>query len=358
MIGVKFRKVETEPKQEDPKSHRKRDQIPVEFLPDSTVNDRIDEASTSAEMKERRYANNLYSPMKEPPALRGRRDILITAALFSTGGVAIKSVHMAGLQVSCLRSGIAAVTLLLFLPRARRGWNAPVFFLALAYAATLASFVMANKLTTSANAIFLQNTTPIYILVLGALFLKEYPRRSDFLFLPPVGAGLLMCFFAEQHAAPTAPNPRLGNLFALTSGLLYAIVITGFRWQARSGVESAAAKTATLGNILACLLALPYALPLSPGRPLDWVILAYLGIFQIGFAYFLMTRAIGRVTAFEASLLLLLEPTLNPIWTWLVYRERPGDLAIAGGILILISTTIWTWWNARRARLEAGSIRG
>jgi drug/metabolite transporter (DMT)-like permease len=288
--------------------------------------------------------------MRNTTAGRGRRDILITAALFSTGGVAIKSVQMSGMQIACLRSGIAAVALLLFLPSARRGWNRSVFLLALAYAGTLASFVMANKLTTSANAIFLQNTTPVYILFLGAIFLKEYPRRTDFLFLMPVAAGLLMCFFAEQQAVATAPNPPLGNLFALVSGLLYAIVITGFRWQARSGGESAGAKTATLGNILACLLALPFALPLAPGRPLDWSILAYLGIFQIGFAYFLMTRAIGQVSAFEASLLLLLEPTLNPIWTWLVYRERPGNLAIAGGILILISTTVWTWWNTTRAK--------
>jgi drug/metabolite transporter (DMT)-like permease len=286
--------------------------------------------------------------MNSSLAARGRRDILVTAALFSTGGVAIKSIHMAGVQISCLRSGIAAVALLLFLPSARRGWTKSVWLLALAYAGTLASFVMANKLTTSANAIFLGNTTPIYIPVLGAVFLKEYPRRTDFLFLPPVAAGLLMCFFAGQQAVATAPNPPLGNLFALASGLLYAIVITGFRWQARSGVESAGAKTATVGNILACLLALPFTLPFAPGRPIDWAILAYLGIFQIGFAYFLMTRAIGHVSAFEASLLLLLEPTLNPMWTWLVYRERPGDLAIAGGILILISTTIWTWWNTRR----------
>ena len=290
--------------------------------------------------------------MKHSIAARSRRDILITAALFSTGGMAIKSVQMPGMQIACLRSGIAAVALLLFLPNARRGWNASVFSLALAYAATLATFVMANKLTTSANAIFLQNTTPIYILALGAIFLKEYPRQTDFLFLAPVATGLLMCFFSEQRAVATAPNPPLGNLFALASGLLYAIVITGFRWQARSGVASAGARTATVGNILACLLALPFALPLAPGRPLDWAVLAYLGIFQIGLAYFLMTRAIGHVSAFEASLLLLLEPTLNPIWTWLAYRERPGAMAIAGGILILISTTLWTWWNSRRPMLS------
>jgi drug/metabolite transporter, DME family len=294
--------------------------------------------------------------MKDPMAARGRREILLTAALFSTGGVAIKSIHMAGMQISCLRSGIAAVALLLFLPNARRGWTKPVWLLALAYAGTLASFVMANKLTTSANAIFLQNTTPIYILALGAVFLKEYPRRSDFIFLAPVAAGLLMCFFDEQHAMATAPNPPLGNLFALASGLLYAIVITGFRWQARSGDSSAGAKTATAGNILACVLALPFALPFVSGSPQDWIILVYLGVFQIGFAYFLMTRAIGDVTAFEASLLLLLEPTLNPVWTWLVYRERPGNMAIAGGILILISTAMWTWWNTRARAAPEPSI--
>ena len=93
-----------------------------------------------------------------------------------------------------------------------------------------------------------------------------------------------------------------------------------------------------LGNIFAALVCLPMALPVAGRRPTDWAVVAFLGVFQIGVAYLFLIRGLDRVSAFEASLLLLLEPVLNPIWAWLVHGERPGVWSIAGAAVILLAT--------------------
>ncbi len=284
-----------------------------------------------------------------PPtqAIRSRQALLVAAALFSTGGVAIKAVHMPGVQVACLRSGIAAVALLLFLPQARRNWNGRVLLLAVAYALTLVTFALANRLTTGANAIFLEDSAPLYILALSAFLLKEKPRRIDLWVMLPFALGIA-CFFAgSEHAVVTATNPPLGNLLAAASGVFYALVVVGFRFFSRAGDAGASMATVGAGNVLACLLGLPFFYSFTAGGLADWLILVYLGVVQIALAYVLMTWAMKRVPAVEASLLLLLEPVLNPVWTWLVYREQPGKFAIAGGLLILGATAARTWWGAR-----------
>ena len=273
----------------------------------------------------------------------GRRKLLATAALFSTGGVCIKSVRMSGLQVACLRSAFAAMALLVFLPAARRNWNPRVFLVAIAYAVTLASFVIANKLTTGANAIFIQDSALIFILLLSAALLRERPGRADFVLMIPMAIGLALFFFGNERAVETASNPALGNLVACGSAISWSFVIVGFRWLARGSHNGGALQAATLGNLLACLFCLPFAWPLPSGRVTDWVLLVYLGVFQIGLAYVLMTGAMEFVPAVEASLLLLLEPVLNPIWIWLVWHERPSNLALAGGALILSATLARAW---------------
>jgi drug/metabolite transporter (DMT)-like permease len=105
--------------------------------------------------------------------------------------------------------------------------------------------------------------------------------------------------------------------------------------------------TVTAGNVLACAAALPFALPVTSFMPGDGAVLLYLGVFQIGLAYICLTRAITKVPAFEASTLLLIEPALNPVWTWLILGERPAALSIAGGATILAATLLNTWWATR-----------
>jgi len=277
--------------------------------------------------------------MISPTASRLR--VAAAAALFSTGGAAIKACSLTGWQVACLRSGIAALALLLLLPAARRGWSWRVPVIGAAYAATLILFVTANKLTTSASAIFMQSTSPLYILLLGPWLLREPVRRRDLLFLAAVGAGVVLFFAGAEPAQETAPDPFRGNIAALMSGATYALTVVGLRWAARDQTGSAEA-VVLAGNIIAFLACLPAALPLSGVTLLDWAVLGYLGVFQIGLAYVLLTAGMRHVTALEASLLLLVEPVLNPIWAWLVQGEQPGLWTLMAGAIIILATAIRT----------------
>lgn len=283
-------------------------------------------------------------------ALAPRLQVLAAAALFSTGGAAIKAVHFSGWQVAACRSGIAALALFILAPAARRRPSARVLGVAAAYAVTMILFVQANKLTTAASTIFLQATAPLYVLLLGPLLLREPIRRQDLLYMAALALGLGLLVAGAAPASATAPDPPRGNVLGALAGLTWALTIMGLRGLARGSPVAAAASTAVTasfwGSVLACAAALPASLPLAPGRPTDWLALAFLGIFQIAAAYLLLTRGIGRLRALETSLLLLLEPVLNPLWAWLVHGERPGTWSLAGGALILLATLVKSWRDA------------
>lgn len=264
---------------------------------------------------------------------------------------------MTGWQVSCFRSVIAGLALLVLVPQARRGFRARIAPVALAYAGTLILFVTATKLTTAANAIFLQSTAPLYLLLLGPWLLHERIRGRDLLYMLAIGAGLALVFLGEPAQQATAPDPARGNLLAVASGVTYALLLAGFRWlgtRPDSGPADAAA-AAVAGNFLAFLVCLPFALPVAGTSGTDWAVLAFLGTIQIALAYKFLTAGLRQVPAFEASLLVLVEPVLNPVWTWLFHGETPGIGAVAGGLVILAATAVKTVYDFRRG---AGTTSG
>jgi DME family drug/metabolite transporter len=281
-----------------------------------------------------------------------RLQILMAALLFSTGGAAIKSAAFSSWQVAGLRSLVAALAIWLFLPEARRlGRGSAAVrtgLVALAYAATLVLFVLANKLTTSANTIFLQSTAPLYVLLLGPLLLGERVNRRDLLFIGAVALGMAVLMLGEQRRFATAPDPVRGNLLALGSGLTYGLLILGLRWTGKQG--GSALPAVALGNLLAFVATAPMALPIGPHPLSDWAIIGFLGVFQIGLAYVLLARAMPHVPALEASLLLFLETALNPVWSWLVHGENPGPSSLVGGVVILAATAGRTIWESRANR--------
>jgi len=280
--------------------------------------------------------------------VRNRLMLLAAAVLFSTGGAAIKGSELSAVQLACFRSGIAAVSLFVFLPEARRRWTRRIIAVGFAYAATLILFVLATKNTTAANAIFLQATAPIYLLLLGPLLLHEPVRRSDLLVIVAVACGAMLMFAGAPAASATAPDPRRGNIFGAGSGLSWALTVSGLRGLERKvGTTGAAITTVVAGNLIAFLVCLPYAVPVNHCSLADLATLVYLGVFQIGLAYFLMTRSIRHVPALEASTLLMVEPALNPFWTWLIQGEQPGAAPLVGGVLVLAATLGGTWWSSR-----------
>ncbi|MBZ5576698.1 MAG: DMT family transporter [Acidobacteriia bacterium] len=280
--------------------------------------------------------------------VRNRLMLAAAALLFSTGGAAIKAATLTSWQVASFRSAVAAIFLLAAMPEARRGWRWRMTPVAAAYAATLVLFVLATRLTTAANAIFLQDTAPLYVLLLGPWLLRERVRLADFAYMLAVAAGMSLFFLGSQSAAATAPDPARGNLIALACGITWALTITGLRWLGRGGASDSAMATVAAGNVMAALAALPMALPAPAAGPANVSVILYLGVVQIGVAYVLVTRAIRHVPAFEATTVLLLEPALNPVWAWLVHGEKPGPWALTGGAVILAATLVNAWRQGAR----------
>jgi len=289
------------------------------------------------------------------PRSTARLQLIGAALLFSTGGAAIKAAAFTGWQIASFRSGFAALALLLMVPGARRGWSLrqaqgkfwQAVLVGLSYAGCLTLFVLANRLTTAANTIFLQSTAPLYLLILAPWILKEPVRRRDVGFMLVVAFGLMLFFVGVEQPAATAPDPVRGNLLALVSGFCWALTVLGLRWlTAREGRGSPIAAV-TSGNLTAFLVTLPFALPLGAHSITDWSVLVYLGVFQIALAYVLVTSAINHIPALEASVILLIEPALNPVWAWLVQGEVPGVWAMVGGAIILAATTAKSWTERR-----------
>lgn len=262
------------------------------------------------------------------------------AFLFSTGGAAIKACHMTAWQVAGFRSGVAAIALFAMLPAARRRPSPPALAAACAYAATLICFVLATKLTTSANAIFLQSTAPVYLLLLGPLLLHERIGRTDLIVFLAIGAGMLLLLGGGLggHAA--------GNAIAAASGVTWACTLAGLRWLATHERGSAPETPVAWGNVMAFLICLPFVSPVR-GDVTSVAIVVYLGVFQIALAYICLTRSVRRLAAMEAATLLLIEPVFNPVWTWITQGEEPGIAAVAGGALISFAALAGAYWNTR-----------
>lgn len=284
-------------------------------------------------------------------ALVPRLEMLAAAALFSTGGSVIKATTMTSWQIAAFRSGIAALALLLLSRAARRGWTWRTPFVGAAYSVTLALFVQANKLTTAANAIFLQATAPLYLVLLAPLLLKERLRRRDVMMLVVVVAGMALFLIGREAASATAPDPRLGNLLAAASGFTWALTIAGLRWLARDtppdAAGSAAVPATVAGNAIGFLACIGFAFPVTDVGTSDVLWILFLGVFQIAAAYLFLTASVRRVPAFEAALLLLLEPVLSAVWAWAFHGEVPGPFAIAGAALIIAATGVHAAISAR-----------
>lgn len=265
--------------------------------------------------------------------------MLGAALLFSTGGAAIKLSSLTGWQIAGIRSGVAAVVLWLVMPAWREWWRPRALGVGLAYAATLILYVTANRLTTAANAIFLQTTAPIYLLLLGPWLLHERNRARDVGVLFLIGTGMMLFFAGHEPPLRTAPDPTAGNLVAALSGMTWALTVVGLRWLGRDpppaeGDPIGAAVVA--GNVIAFVVCAPFVLPLDAASAVDWVVLPYLGVVQIGLAYLLLVHGVRSLRALEVSLLLVLEPVLNAVWAWVVHSERPGPTSLAGCAFVLL----------------------
>ncbi len=255
-----------------------------------------------------------------PPLL-----LLLAALLWSLGGVLIKSIDLHPMAIAGGRSAIAIPVMLLCVGRPRFNFSTAQIGGAIGYALTVALFVFATRMTTAANAIFLQYTAPIYVAIIGRWYLNERALRVDWLVIV-VALGGIALFFMDRLTV----SGFWGNIVALGSGVAFASVAIFLRKErAGSPVTSI-----ILGNIIVAIAGLPFMWQSTLGQGDGWRLLL-LGVLQLGLPYVLYAYAIKYVTALEATLIPLLEPVLNPLWVMLTLGERPGRWAIVGAVLVL-----------------------
>ncbi len=264
--------------------------------------------------------------------------------------MAVKGSTFTTAQIGCFRAIIAVITLLILVPDTRRRPDLKALLLAVVYGGCMGTFVIATRLTHAANAIFLQDTAPLFLLMLGPLVLKEPMRRRDPFLLAAILGGMLLLFSADVAESRNAPDPDLGNGVALISGLCWAITLMGLRHRAKAGQPTGPVILA--GNVMAALMFAPFVESVEPQSALSIGGIVWLGAVQIGLAYVLLVKGLARVPALQASLLMLIEPVLNPVWAFLVHGEVPHTLVIAGGAIILATTLADAVISARQRQQE------
>ncbi|HUP58947.1 MAG TPA: DMT family transporter [Thermoanaerobaculia bacterium] len=262
--------------------------------------------------------------------------IVLAALLWSTGGIGIKAVDDPPLKVTFYRSVFAAITLFAIFgwrtsrpplggrtgrPPSRLAFAAAI----ISYGLCLTAFVIATKWTTAANAIFLQYAGVVWVLLLSPLVVREPMRSRDAITIAVALGGMALFFVGRFEARGMA-----GNAMALVSSVFFALLILSLRRE-----HDAARAAVTWGNVFIALALLPFVANDLALSMKSFLALAFLGVFQIAFAYAAFVKGLKHVTATEASLTGMLEPVANPIWVALFLGERPSVYAIAGGAVVL-----------------------
>src|SRR5712692_3354713 len=273
---------------------------------------------------------------------RGRLFILVSALLWSLAGVFIKSLELHPLTIVFYISLFASLFCFLLVKKKSRTVNIPLLISVLSYTAAISSFVSANKLTTAANAIVLQYTAPIFVFIFARLLFREAISKLNLatLLAGTVGVGIIFAGSAGQ------PDIR-GVGVAILSGLFFSIYMTNLRF-----LKQVDPAYLTLANNLACcVVLLPWVqshLILSLRETLT---LGVMGVVQLGTPYFLFSKGLGKISLQEASLIVLIEPVLNPVWVALAFGEIPSRATLIGGGVILLSLGFhYAWLWIRRSR--------
>lgn len=272
--------------------------------------------------------------------------VFAAAFLWSTGGLFIKWTSLSGLELSSYRSFFALVTVALVTRREGFSLNSLTAAAAILYAALVILFVMATKQTTAANAIFLQYTAPVYLLILEPLVYKEKFRGRDLITVLVCIGGMALFFVGQLR-----PQDVTGNLMALTSGLFFAMYFLLLRHPRAREVNRAS--SVIYGNLLVVLACAPWGLAAfdSVGRH-DLLSVMYLGVIQLGLSYVLFTVGMARgVRSLDAGIICYIEPVLNPVWVFLVLGERPSRWALIGGAIIITAVIIHMLVDSRLKRL-------
>jgi len=257
--------------------------------------------------------------------------IFLTAILWSSGGVLIKSVPLNPIAIAGSRSLISAIFLSLFLREINTKNLNHVIMGGFFYAATVILFVVSNKLTTAANVILLQYSAPIWVALIGWWFLREKAKLTDWFFIIALIGGIFLFFLDELTL-----NGKWGNILAIMSGVAFAGTVIYMR----KLKDSSPLLMIVIGNFIAALICLPFFIT-SVHVSEHMLPLLALGVFQLGLPYILYSMAIKSVLAIEAILIASIEAILNPLWVFIIFSEKPGLWAVIGGVIVFCTVTLY-----------------
>ena len=280
------------------------------------------------------------------PRKKSILQMLLCATLWSTAGIFIKMVPWSPFVIAGWRSLIAGGIALLFLrgQKLRFVWTRHSRLAGLALALTMTLFVIANKMTTAANAIVLQFTAPVFIVIFSALFFGKKFRSADVVTVLVTMAGISLFFFDKLSA-----GHQLGNVIALGAGVAFAFYYISLG----DSPEDERMSAIIIANGLAFLACLPFTFTAQPVvTPVSVLFIVLLGVFQLGIPYVLLAKAAEHCPPLACCLLGAVEPLLNPLWVFLLDGEAPGPRALAGGAVVIVTITVWSVWKARHPEAE------
>ena len=252
--------------------------------------------------------------------------LVLAGALWSLGGLLIKSIEWPPLAISGLRGGIAAIVIYIFNRNNKFTFSKSKIIAACCYALVVTLFVMANKLTTAGNAILLQYTAPVYVALFSYMFLGEKSTIVDWVTIAILLFGLALFFIDDLTL-----DGFTGNIFAILSGMSFAALTLLLRKQK----DDSPSDSVLLGNILTLIIGLPVIATNITFEAKPIVLILILGVFQLGIPYIFYTTAIKHVTALDAIIFPIIEPILNPILVFFILGEALGPWALLGGALVL-----------------------
>lgn len=269
--------------------------------------------------------------------------ISLAAILFSIGGLCIKMIPWGALAINGLRNLISVLIIGIYLWKTghRIVLTPAVIFGALCMTGTSTLFVLANKLTTAANAIVLQFTAPVFVILLTWLFFKKKPNRLDVIASLVVIIGIV-CFFVDGLSTGNV----LGDVLAVVSGVSYAGV---FMMNSFKGSDSLS--SILIGQLLSVLIGIWFVFGETDFSITPLLCILLLGVFQLGLSYICMAKGLERTNAVTASLTSAIEPILNPVWVAVFWHEMINPLAILGAALVIGAVVGYNWLRAKKKAL-------
>jgi len=275
------------------------------------------------------------------PQYKGIVSMLICAVLWSTAGILIKLLPWNPMVIAGLRSLIAGCFYYIYMRHERTHFviNKYSVLCGIFLMSTFVFFIAANKFTTSANAIVLQYSAPIFIMIISSVLFHQRFRAGDIITVAATSIGIALFFLDDLSA-----GYKLGNLMAIAAGISFACM---FITTGRADKDSRSSGI-FLGNVFTAVVGMPFMFfsETTISTTTIFVILI-LGIFQLGLSYVFYGIAIQYCSALSCSLISFIEPLLNPVWVFLIIGETPGLFALIGGVIVISSIFIYSVWNNR-----------